>query len=107
MYGKTLSSVGDITSVQINRHKVLESSPPSTVKWTHQDLWSIIEHSEMKNYVPISRAVSSTVPEYTPPFTIKYSNGTKASFDSHTAVITLPDGRAASLSLIKMTPNKP
>jgi len=104
MYGKTLSSIGDIISVHFNRQKSPESDSPSIVKWTHQDLWSIIEHSEMKSYVAISRIASTT--KYSPPFTINYSNGMKASFDSHTVVITLPDGRADSLSLTAKTPNK-
>lgn len=93
-YGKTLSSLGEIVSIQIDRSRSVTPST-SVVKWIHPDLWEIIEHSEVQDYHSSSVAIG--IPPF---FTIKYSSGLCVRADRYIATITLPDGRAGSALLL-------
>lgn len=100
LHGKSLSSMGQIIVIRIQRKDKGE-------EWVHRDLWNILEQSVLKDYASVGIALG--IP---PEFTIEYADGTKASCDRYSALITLPDGRSGHVALIQkaehvVAPNGP
>ena len=88
-YGKTLSSLGEIVTIRIDRRE------RSTPDWTHRYLWQIIEESKMQDYPK-----TGSIPFNSPPvFTIEYSDGLRVQADPYNVLIVLPDGRKGSAFL--------
>ena len=87
-YNKTLSSLGDIVSIQIDRRT------RSTPDWPHRYLWQIIEESKMQVYPEGS--LQFGVP---PVFTIDYADGLRVQADRCDVLVVLPDGRKGSAYL--------
>ena len=102
MHGKTLSSIGEITSVQIQSKRLTDTNPSKPAQWTHKDIWNLIEYGVMTDYLSVGVALGLP-----PKFTIEYSDGTKVYCDAYTARITLPGGRSGNVVLIQKKPNKP
>jgi hypothetical protein len=90
-YGKTLSSLGQITTLRIERG-VLPFG--SNTNWTHRTLWEIIEQSQIQDTTSMGVAVGLA-----PVFSIEYASGLRVRADHYTAAITLPDGRVGSVIL--------
>jgi hypothetical protein len=101
MLGKTLSSIGEIVSVRIEREKSAVANPARKIQWSHKDVWNLIENGVMTDYQSVGVALGLP-----PKFTIEYSNGMKAYCDACTARITLPGGQTGSVVLIPKKPNK-
>jgi hypothetical protein len=102
MHGKTLSSIGDIISVQIKSKRARALNPSQPTQWSHTDVWNLIENGVMTDYFCVGVALGLP-----PIFTIEYSDGTKVHCDACTARITLPGGRTGIVVLIQKKPNKP
>ena len=102
MHGRTLSSIGEITSVQIQSKRSTATNPSKPAQWTHKDIWNLIEYGVMTDYLSVGVAL-----DLPPKFTIEYSDGTKVYCDACTARITLPSGRTGNVVLIQKKPNKP
>lgn len=94
-YGKTLSSLGDIVEIRIDR--TVRSDPD----WSHSDLWKIIEESKVQDY-PTNKHYSLQF-NFSPAFSIEYSNGLRVQAFSRDVMIVLPDGRKGS-ALLEVKP---
>jgi hypothetical protein len=96
-YGKTLSSLGEIVTIKIER-RVLAST--STTNRTHTALWKIIEHSKIQDYASMGVAIGLP-----PVFSLEYADGLRIRGSHYTAWITLPDGREGTVVLAEESPN--
>jgi hypothetical protein len=94
-YGKTMSSLGDILEIRIDR--TIRSTPD----WMHSDLWKIIEESKVQDY-PTNRYYSHRF-MFSPAFRIEYSSGLRVQATSSDVMIVLPDGRKGS-ALLEVKP---
>ena len=96
-YGKTLSSIGKIVTIRIDRTP--SATYASATNWTHRALWDIIEHSKMQDYY--SASVALGIP---PKFNIEYEDGLRVRADAYIAWITLADGREGTVILLQELP---
>jgi hypothetical protein len=94
-YGKTLSSLGDIAEIRIDR------TFRSTPDWTHSDLWKIIEESKVQDY-PTNKYYSHRF-MFSPAFSIEYVSGLRVQATISDVMIVLPDGRKGS-ALLEVKP---
>jgi hypothetical protein len=95
-FGKTLSCLGEIDTIRITG-RVAESPPGQT----HQDLWRLIEESQVQDYGKGSHFVGVR-----PTFTIEYVGGLRVQGDRYNVLIMLPDGRKCS-AWLRPRPDKP
>ncbi len=84
-YGKTLSSLGEIVSLRIDRK---DGS-------SHRDLWQIIEESTVEQQQPFNQMIFVAAPL----FAIEYSSGIRVQAARCHVIIFLPDGRKGSAYL--------
>lgn len=96
-YGKTLSSLGEIITIRIERGP---SASTSNTNRTYRALWEIIEHSKIQDYA--SMGVAVRIP---PVFSIEYADGLHVRASRYAATITLPDGREGPVVLAEDSPN--
>jgi hypothetical protein len=98
-YGKTLSSLGEIVSLNLQRTPAAGRS----MSRTHTALWRLIRHSTIQDY----RAGPSKCVAYNHRpslFSIEYADGTRVLGSWWSAIIRLPDGRAGDIRLDETWP---
>jgi hypothetical protein len=95
-YGKTLSSLGQIVSIKIDRRS--SGTSDYGTNWTHADLWRQIEQSKIQDYSSMS------VIGVGPLFTIEYADGLRVRVGRHAAIIVLPDGREGPVIMKNESP---
>ena len=96
-YGKTLSSLGQIVSIKIDRRS--SGTSDFGTNWTHADLWRHIEQSKIQDYSSMS------VIGVGPLFTIEYADGLRVHVGRYAAIIVLPDGREGPVIMKHESPN--
>jgi len=93
-YGKPLSSLGEITSIKIERS---QSASPAVTNQMHIAV-EIIEHSKIQDYY--SMGVAFVAPD----FTIEYAGGLHVRASHYAATITLPSGQEGVVVLAPHSP---
>ena len=93
-YGKPLSSLGEITTIKIERS---QSANPAVTNQMHIAM-GIIEHSKIQDYYSMGVAGAG------PDFTIEYVDGLHVRASHYNATITLPDGRKGDVVLAPKSP---
>ena len=94
-YGKPLSSLGEITTIKIERSQL---ASPAVTNQMHIAV-GIIEHSKIQDYYSMS--VAGVAPD----FTIEYADGLRVRASHYAATITLPDSRKGLVVLAEESPN--
>ncbi len=93
IHGKTLSTIGKIVTLQIRREEN-DSATYSTTANTHEEIFQIIEQSELGDFSTISVALG-----FPAQFSIEYSDGMNVVSNGSYATITLPGGRRGNVTL--------
>ncbi len=86
-YGRTLNSLGDITSVDIGA-KAASTSPK--IPGLHGRVWPLIETATLQDKDSTSYGISTS-----PFFAIQYDNGLRVTADLFSATLHFPDGTQA------------
>ncbi|MDB6137921.1 MAG: hypothetical protein JWO94_993 [Verrucomicrobiaceae bacterium] len=95
LYGKTLSSLGDIVTVHIG----VKVTPWDKTPSPHNQVWPLIEEGRLQDL----RTLGTTL--VPPVFSLEYSNGIRVSASRYLVDLTFPDGTTARYILSKSDKN--
>ena len=90
-YGRTLGSLGEIVSVQIEQSP---SAASSATNRQHSEVWKIIGQAKIQDYVSVSMELGMP-----PKFSIEFADGLRVYGSRSTAGILLTNGVGRSLRL--------
>jgi hypothetical protein len=103
LHGKTLSTIGRITTIRIRSEEEINSATYPSIAQTHQEIFHVIEESVLGDFSTIGVAVG-----FPAQFSIEYADGTNIISYGSYATITLPGGRRGDVVLLgrQKNPNK-